>query len=85
LNLFDVAAELGARETTVEPTGLDASVKTVERVCQEVQSLLAKGHSTLDCVCDVSAPESTSTTMAGILEAFTLRVDGEDQLIAAVH
>jgi hypothetical protein len=64
---------------------LDASVETAEHVCQEVRSLLAKVHSTLDRVRDVSAPESTSTTMAGVLEALAPREDGEDPLIAAVH
>jgi hypothetical protein len=50
-----------------------------------VRNLLAKVHSTLDRVRDVSAPESTSTTMAGVLEALALREDGEDPLIAAVR
>jgi hypothetical protein len=76
---------LGTRETTAEPAGLDASVKTAERVCQEGWSLLAKVHSMLDRVRDVSAPESTSTTMAGVLEALALREDGEDPVIAAVR
>jgi hypothetical protein len=70
---------------TVEPAGLDASVETVEHVCQEVRNLLAKVHSTLDRVRDVSAPESTTTTMAGVLEALALREDGKDPLIVAVH
>jgi hypothetical protein len=64
---------------------LDASVKTAEHVYQEVRSLLVKVHSTLDRVRDVSAPESTSTTMAGVLEALALREDSEDPLIAAVR
>jgi hypothetical protein len=42
-------------------------------------------HSMLECVQDVSAPESTSTTMTGILEALALKEDGEDPLVAAVH
>jgi hypothetical protein len=50
-----------------------------------VQNLLTKVHSTLDRVRDISAPESTSTTMTGVLEALALREDGEDPLIAAVH
>jgi hypothetical protein len=41
-----------------------------------------KVHSTLDRVRDISAPESTSDTMTGILEALALREDGEDPLIA---
>jgi hypothetical protein len=64
---------------------LDASVEAVERVCQEVRSLLAKVHSMLECVRDVSAPELMSTIMAGILEALALKEDGEDPLVAAVH
>jgi hypothetical protein len=80
--LLEVAAELGAGEMTAEPAGLDASVETVERVCQEVRGLLAKVHPTLDRVCDVSAPESTSTTMTGVLEALALREDGEDPLMS---
>jgi hypothetical protein len=39
----------------------------------------------LDRVRDVSAPESTSTTMACVLEALSLREDGEDPLIAVVR
>jgi hypothetical protein len=85
LYLLEVAAELGTGETTTEPAGLDASVETTERVCQEVRSLLAKVHSTLERVCDVSAPESMSTTTADILEALALREGGEDPLVAAVR
>jgi hypothetical protein len=44
-----------------------------------------KVHSTLDRVRDISAPESTSDTMTGVLEALALREDGEDPLIAAVR
>jgi hypothetical protein len=39
----------------------------------------------LDRVRDIPAPESTSTTMTGVLEALALRKDGEDPLIAAVR
>jgi hypothetical protein len=42
-------------------------------------------HSMLECVQDVSAPESMSTMMTGILEALALKEDGEDPLVAAVH
>jgi hypothetical protein len=56
-----------------------------ERHCQEVGDLLAKVRSTLDRVCDVSIPESTSNTMAGILEALVVKADGEDPLVAAVR
>jgi hypothetical protein len=76
---------LGAEETTAEPAGLETGVETMEHVCQEVRNLLAKVHLTLDRVRNVSAPESTSTTMAGVLEALALREDGKDPLIAAVH
>jgi hypothetical protein len=85
LSFFEVTAELGAGETTLEPTGLDASVETMEHVCQEVRSLLAKVHSMLDRIHDVSAQESTSTTMVVVLEALALREDGEDPLIVAVR
>jgi hypothetical protein len=69
----------------MEPIGLGASVETVERICQDVRSLLVKMHSTLERVRDVSAPESMSTTMEGILEALALKEDGEDPLVDAVH
>jgi hypothetical protein len=85
LYFLEVPAELGIGEMTAEPAGLDASVETAEPVCQEVRSLLAKVHSTLDRVRVVSAPESTSTTMAGVLEALALREGGKDPLITAVH
>jgi hypothetical protein len=49
-----------------------------------MRNLLAKVHSTLDSVRDISAPESMSTTMTSILEALALREDDEDPLIAAV-
>jgi hypothetical protein len=75
---------LGAGETTIEHAGLDASVEAVERVCQEVRSLLAKVHSTLERIWDVSVLESTSTMMASILEALALKKDGEDPLVAVV-
>jgi hypothetical protein len=83
LLLHEVAAELGAA-TTTEPAGLESSVENAERVCQEVQDLLAKARSTLDRVRDIFAPESTSTTMAGVLEALSVKEDGEDPLVAAV-
>jgi hypothetical protein len=76
---------LGIEEMTVEPARLDASVETTEHICQQVRSFLAKVHSTLDRVRDVSAPESTSTTMVGVLEALALREDDEGPLIAIVH
>jgi hypothetical protein len=68
-----------------EPAGLESSVGITERPCQEVRDLLAKVWSTLDRVCDVSIPDSTSNTMAGILEALAVKTDGEDPLVAAVR
>jgi hypothetical protein len=50
-----------------------------------VNDLLAKVRSTLDRVHDISAPESTSNTMVGILEALAVIEDGEDPLVAAVR
>jgi hypothetical protein len=68
-----------------EPAGLKSSVGSAERLCQEVRDLLAKVRSTLDRVRDVSIPDSTSNTMAGILEALAVKTDGEDPLVAAVR
>jgi hypothetical protein len=52
-----------------EPAGLESSIGNAERLCQEVRDLLVKVRSTLDRVRDISAPESMSSTMAGILIA----------------
>jgi hypothetical protein len=68
-----------------EPARLESSVGSVERLCQEARDLLAKGRSTLDRVRDVSIPDSTNNTMAGILEALAVKADGEDPLVAVVH
>jgi hypothetical protein len=68
-----------------EPAGLESSVGSAERLCQEVNNLLAKVRSTLDRVRNISAPESTSSTMAGILEALAVKEDGVDPLVAAVR
>jgi hypothetical protein len=68
-----------------EPAGLESSVGSAERLCQEVRDLLAKVRSTLDRVRDVSIPDSTSNTMAGILEALVVKTDGEDPLVATVR
>jgi hypothetical protein len=68
-----------------EPAGLESSVGNTERLCQEVRDLLEKVRSTLDRVRDISAPESTSSTMAGILEALAVTENGEDPLVAAVR
>jgi type II secretory pathway component PulM len=72
LLLHEVAAELGAT-VMMEPAGLESSIENAERIFQEVQDLLAKVRSTLDRVRDISAPESTSTTMAGVLEALSVK------------
>jgi hypothetical protein len=50
-----------------------------------VNDLLAKVRSTLDHVRDISTPESTSNTMADILEALAVKEDGEDPLVDAVR
>jgi hypothetical protein len=84
LLLREAATELDA-EAMKEPAGLESSVGSAERLCQEVRDLLAKVRPTLDRVCDVSIPESTSNTMAGILEALAVKADGEDPLVAAVR
>jgi hypothetical protein len=76
---------LGAREAATKYADLDSSVETAERVCQDVQSLMAKAHSMLECIRDVSIPESTSITTAGIIEALALKEDGEDPMVAAVR
>jgi hypothetical protein len=70
---------------TMEPAGLDSSVGDAEHVCQEVRKLLTKVHSTLDRVRVISAPESTSSTMNGVLEALAVKKDGEDPLVAVVR
>jgi hypothetical protein len=68
-----------------EPAILESSVGSTERLCREVCDLLAKVRSTLDRVRDIFAPESTSNTMASILEALAVKDDGEDPLVAAVR
>jgi hypothetical protein len=80
-----VAAELGAEEAAIEYADLDAGIKTAQRVCQDVRSLMVKAHSTLERVRDVSIPESTSIMMASIIEALTPKEDSEDPLVAAVR
>jgi hypothetical protein len=50
-----------------------------------MRDLLAKVRSMLDRIRDNSAPESTSTTLAGVLEALVVKENGEDPLVAAVH
>jgi hypothetical protein len=68
-----------------EPAGLKSSVGTAERLCQEVGDLLAKVRSMLARVRDMSIPDSISNTIAGILEALAVKLDGEDPLVATVH
>jgi hypothetical protein len=68
-----------------EPTRLESSVSNAERLCREVCDLLVKLQSTLDRVRDISAPESTSSTMASIVEALAMKENGEDPLVAAVR
>jgi hypothetical protein len=68
-----------------EPAGVESSVGLAERLSREVVNLLTRVRSTLVRVRDTSVPDSTSDTMAGILEALAVRADGEDPLLAAVH
>jgi hypothetical protein len=68
----------------MEPAGLESSVENAERLCQEVRDLLAKARSMLDHVHNIFAPESTSTTMAGVLKALVVKENGEDPLVATV-
>jgi hypothetical protein len=84
LFLREAAAELDAGAMK-EPTGLESSVGSAERLCQEVRDLLEKVRSTLDRVRDVSIPDSTNNTMASILEALVVKTDGEDPLVVAVR
>jgi hypothetical protein len=84
LSFLDVVAELDAGAMK-EPAGLKSSVGIAERLCQEVRDLLSKVQSTLDRVRDVSIPDSTSNTMAGILKALAVKTDGEDPLVVVVH
>jgi hypothetical protein len=84
LLLHEAAAELDAGAMK-EPAGLESSVGSAERLCQEVRDLLAKVRPTLDRVRDVSIPKLTSNTMAGILEALAVKADGEDPLVAVVR
>jgi hypothetical protein len=84
LLLHEVAAELGVA-TMTEPARLESSVENAERVCQEVQDILEKARSTLDRVCDIFALESMSTTMVGVLEALSVKEDGEHPLVVVVH
>jgi hypothetical protein len=84
LLLREAVAELDARAMK-EPAGLESSVGSTERLCQEVRDLLAKVRPTLYRVRDVSIPESTTNTMAGILEALAVKADGDDPLVAAVR
>jgi hypothetical protein len=82
LLLHEVATELGAA-ATMEPAGLESSVENAERICQDVQDLLAKAQSMLDHIHDISATELMSTTMAGVLEALAVKENGEDPSFAA--
>jgi hypothetical protein len=59
-----------------EPARLESSIGNAKRLCQEVRDLLAKVRSTLDRVRDLCTPESTSSTMAGILEDLAVKEDG---------
>jgi hypothetical protein len=81
---FVAAAELDAGAMK-EPAGIDSSVGLAECLSREVVNFLARVRSTLVRVRDTSVPDSTSDTMAGILEALAVKTDGEDLLFVAVH
>jgi hypothetical protein len=68
-----------------EPAGIESIVGLAERLSREVVNLLARVRSTLVRVRDTSVPDSTSDTMAGILEALAVKADGEDPLFAVVR
>jgi hypothetical protein len=84
LSFLEAGAELDAGAMK-EPAGLKSSVCIAEHLCQEVRDLLGKVRSTLNRVRDVSIPDSTSNTMAGILKALAVKMDGEDPLVVAVR
>jgi hypothetical protein len=67
------------------PAGIKSSVGFAERLSREVVNLLARVRSTLVRVRDTSVPDSTSDTMAGILDALAVKADGEDLLFATVR
>jgi hypothetical protein len=68
-----------------EPSGIESSVGFADRLSREVVNLLTRVRSTLIRVRDTSVPDSTSDTMAGILEALAVKADSEDPLFAAVR
>jgi hypothetical protein len=70
---------------TKEPAGLESSVENTKRLCQEVRDLLVKAWSMLDRVRDISTLESTSTTMASVLEALAVKENGKDPLVDVVR
>jgi hypothetical protein len=84
LSLAKGATELEGA-TRREPAGIEECVSDAERLCQEARDLLVKTRSTLERVRDLPIPESTSSTLSGILEALAVKEDGEDPLVVAVH
>jgi hypothetical protein len=67
------------------PAGIESSIGFAECLSREVVNLLARVRSTLVRVRDTSVPDSTSDTMAGILDAVAVKAGGEDPLFAAVR
>jgi hypothetical protein len=67
-----------------EPAAIESSVSFAECLSQEAFNLLARVQSTLVRIRDTYVPDSTSDTMAGVLEALAVKADGEDPLFAAV-
>jgi hypothetical protein len=84
LLLYEDAAKFDAGALK-EPSRLELSIGGAERLCQDARDLLAKVRLTLERVHDISIPESTSNTMAGILKALAVKEDGEDPLVAAIR
>jgi hypothetical protein len=80
----EAAAKLDA-VAMKDPAGLESSVGSTKCLCQEVNDFLAKVWSTLDHVHDISAPESTSNNMTGILEALAVKEGSEDPLVTVVR
>jgi hypothetical protein len=67
------------------PAGIESSIGFAERLSREVVNLLARVRSMLVRVRDTSVPDSTSDTVAGILDAVAVKAGGEDPLFAAVR
>jgi hypothetical protein len=65
--------------------GLELSVGEAERVCLSVRELLAKVQLTVGHVQDMVVSDSTSATIASIVDVLTPKGDGEDPMNADVR